>query len=93
MPKCYEASETLYHLLGGKEAGLTPMQIRHEGVSHWYLRWEVGSDTFYIDPTSSQFTYQVPYRRGTGRGFLTKEPSKAAQAILELVPNKTKQES
>src|SRR5689334_21414353 len=38
---CYVASEALYHLLGGKEAGLKPQVIQHEGGPHWFLR---GSD-------------------------------------------------
>lgn len=82
MADCYQASEYLYHLLGGKDAGLTPMQIKHEGESHWYLRWQVGNKTFYLDPTSMQFDSPVPYDQGTGRGFRTKEPSKRT---LELI--------
>jgi hypothetical protein len=80
---CYPASEALYTLLGGKRAGLTPMRIRHEGVPHWYLRWETVAGTFYIDPTSSQFKSPVPYESGVGCGFLTKGPSKRAVAIIE----------
>ena len=76
MADCYQASEHLYHLMGGKDAGLTPMQIEHEGVSHWYLRWEQASKTFYLDPTVTQFETPVPYEQGTGRGFQTKLPSK-----------------
>ena len=79
---CYPASEALYHRLGGKEAGLTPMHIIHEGVPHWYLRWEVDGETLYIDPTSTQFDTPVPYADGRGRGFLTKEPSKRARRYL-----------
>ena len=79
---CYQASELLYHKLGGKDAGLTPMQIEHEGTSHWYLRWVVGNQVFYLDPTSTQFETPVPYERGRGRGFRTKELSKAT---LEMV--------
>ena len=79
---CYEASEALYHKLGGKKAGLTPMQIVHEGVSHWYLRWRAGDRVFYIDPTSTQFTTPVPYERGRGRGFRTNAPSNKAQELM-----------
>lgn len=79
---CYPAAEALYHKLGGKAAGLTPMRITHEGVSHWYLRWETCGSTFYIDPTSSQFITPVPYENGIGCGFLTKQPSKRAQVLL-----------
>lgn len=80
---CYPASEALYHLLGGKDAGLTPMRIDHEGVSHWYLRWEpLTGGTFYIDPTSTQFDTPVPYEKGRGTGFMTKEPSKRARELM-----------
>jgi hypothetical protein len=79
---CYITAESLYHQLGGREAGLTPMHIYHEGMSHWYLRWEKNGRVFYIDPTSTQFKTPVPYWEGTGRGFLTKEPSKQARELL-----------
>lgn len=69
MADCFQASQYLYVLMGGKDSGLTPMQIKHEGVSHWYLRWRVGNKTFYLDPTSTQFKTLVPYEKGTGRGF------------------------
>ncbi len=37
-----------------------------------------------IDPTSQQFgKTPIPYEKGTGAGFLTKEPSKPAKTILE----------
>ena len=80
---CYPAAEALYHKLGGKAAGLTPMRIVHEGIPHWYLRWEVGGETFYLDPTSTQFESVVPYEQGRGVGFMTKQPSKRAQVLLE----------
>lgn len=79
---CYAAAEALYHRLGGKEAGLTPMRIEHEDWPHWYLRWEVDGHTFYLDPTSEQFKTPVPYPNGKGCGFLTKEPSKRARELL-----------
>lgn len=80
--QCYAAAEAIYHMMGGKEVGLTPMQIQHEDVSHWYLRWETNGQIFYIDPTSDQFDTKVPYELGTGRGFQTKGPSKKAQVLL-----------
>ncbi len=79
---CYPAAEAVYHKMGGKAAGLTPMRIVHEGVPHWYLRWTVGIKTFYIDPTATQFKTPVPYAEGKGCGFLTKEPSKRARELL-----------
>jgi hypothetical protein len=79
---CYVASEALYHLLGGKDAGYTPMQIVHEGSSHWFLKHSSGK---VIDPTSDQFKTPVPYEQAKGRGFLTKQPSKRAQTLIERV--------
>lgn len=82
---CYQASEALYHSLGGKSFGLTPMRIIHEGISHWYLRWDApNGSVYYIDPTSTQFETPVPYSEGRGCGFLTKEMSRGAKAVLTL---------
>jgi hypothetical protein len=78
---CYVASEAAYHLLGGKEAGLKPMNLKHEGVQHWFL---LGPDGV-IDLTSDQFETPVPYESARGRGFLTKEPSKRAQIVIDRV--------
>lgn len=76
---CYAASEALYHRLGGKSAGLTPVQLHHEGDSHWYLRTADGS---YLDVTADQFTTTPVHASGTGRGFQTRQPSWRAQEIL-----------
>lgn len=79
---CYVASEALYHLLGGKAAGLTPQQIQHEGASHWFLRTASGD---VLDPTSDQFETPVPYDQAVGRGFLTSQPSARARIVIEKV--------
>lgn len=53
---------------------------------HWYLVLDSGSDGIaphIIDPTASQFREPPPYHRGSGRGFLTKKPSKRARALME----------
>lgn len=77
---CYTASEALYHAMGGKAAGLTPMQINHEGAPHWFLKTKDGG---IIDPTADQFKTPVPYEKAKGKGFLTRQPSKRARTILE----------
>lgn len=77
---CYVASEALYHRLGGKSAGWTPQSIQHEGGPHWYLK---NSDGRLIDPTADQFETPVPYQLGKGCGFLTRQPSKRAQQVLD----------
>lgn len=76
---CYAASEALYHLLGGKEAGWKPMQMHHEGDSHWFLQHESG---LVLDPTVKQFKKTPRYEKARGRGFLTKKPSIHAQQLI-----------
>lgn len=77
---CYIASEAIYHKLGGKAAGWTPQNIKHEGGPHWYLKHEDGT---IIDPTADQFCTPVPYEKGHGCGFLTRQPSARTQVILD----------
>lgn len=77
---CYVASEALYHRLGGKAEGWTPMFIHHEGAPHWFLRHEDGA---IIDATADQFRTPVPYEEATGKGFLTRQPSERAQTVLD----------
>lgn len=78
---CYVASEALYHLMGGKSAGLKPMNVRHEGTSHWFLL--SGEDV--VDLTADQFQTSPPYRLARGRGFLTKKPSRRAEEVIQRV--------
>ena len=84
---CAVATEALYFTLGGKAAGYTPMNVRHEGVSPWYLRTPDGR---YLDPTADQFDTPVDYASGRGRGFPTPRqgraeppPSKRAATLLQ----------
>ena len=90
---CYAASEALYHLLGGKAAGYTPVcltltddwqaLIGTAHRTHWYLEDPWGG---YLDPTADQFEgkWVPPYYLGTRKGFLTKRPSKKAQALIDI---------
>lgn len=75
---CYVASETLYHLMGGKESGLKPFGLG----DHWWL--QDGSDQI-IDITSAQFDYKFPYYLGRHRSFLTRTPSKRAKILMERI--------
>lgn len=80
---CYVASEVLYHLWGGKDAGLTPQFVRHEGQPHWFLAdKQLG---IIIDPTADQFGTPVPYAEARGCGFLTRAPSMRAQVVLARI--------
>lgn len=89
---CYVTCEALYHLLGGKAAGLTPHTVRHDGDVHWYLVQDVYLDTsagssrraaLVLDPTRAQFKTAPPYHLGRGRGFLTREPSRRARDLMD----------
>lgn len=73
---CYVACEALFHATGGR---LKPVFVRHEGEPHWFLRSPEGVT---VDPTADKFHTPVPYERGVGKGFLTKEPSKRARIVL-----------
>lgn len=83
---CYVASEALYHALGGKEAGYTPVRARDsEGTVHWWL--EDGAGTI-IDVTKDQYESRglvPPYAEGRRAGFLTKGPSKRAAILLARI--------
>ena len=107
--ECYAASEAIYHLAGGKAAGLVPCVVRMpDGGTHWFLRW--GATV--LDATARQYTHPVrcfacrhtledherlgwscdcqcpthavtiPYDRARGCGFLTRNPSRRAAAII-----------
>lgn len=84
---CYPASEAFYHAVGGKKAGFTPMQLRHEGVSHWWVR---GPDGEVYDLTEKQFKSPVPHERSRGKGFLTTKPSERARILMHLAGVKKK---
>lgn len=81
---CYVASEALFHLLGGKAAGWTPMSVRTPGDVHWFLRH---ADGRILDPTAAQFAGKPKpdYAAARGRGFLTRKPSKRARALMDRI--------
>jgi hypothetical protein len=85
---CYVASEALYHLLGGVQAGWVPMFITHEGAPHWFLRNKTSGQI--IDATKDQFETPVPYDQGKGKGFLTRDPSKRASVVMQRVQARMK---
>lgn len=77
---CYIASEALFHLMGGSASGWKPMFVRVQGMPHWYLQHRDGR---VIDVTAEQFSCAVPRHLAKGKGFLTKNPSKRTQKLLE----------
>lgn len=80
---CYVATEAMYQYLGGRESEYQPCQVRHEGVSHWFLRCPNGS---IIDLTKSQFDSEPPYEEGRARG-MQNTPSSRCQTVLEHLRN------
>ena len=83
---CYVVTEALYHLWG-KNRGFKPavVQVPEMQSTHWFLRNVAGE---VVDGTKEQFEMhgiRIPYENGKGCGFLTKEPSKRCQALLEKI--------
>ncbi len=85
---CYVTSEAVYHLLGGKARGWTPIQGWHRDhvagpcVSHWALRHRDGR---IIDLTAKQFKHRPHYEKFVGRGFMTRKPSRLAAELMDLM--------
>lgn len=77
---CYVTSEAIYHLLGGKGAGWTPIRMRVGNITHWALRHESG---LVLNATAHQFGKRLSYSQARGSGFLTKEPSARARDLME----------
>jgi hypothetical protein len=59
--------------------------LEHEGAQHWWIEDERGN---VIDLTAEQFATPVPYDQGRGRGFLTRDPSKRAQVVIDRVTSR-----
>jgi hypothetical protein len=81
----YVASEAMFHLLGGWGSPYQAMRGKDEtGDVHWWLRDT--DDGSIIDVTADQFTSVgklPPYANGRAGPFLTKQPSKRAQVVLD----------
>ena len=75
---CYVASEALRALLGPR---YRPATVRHEGAVHWFLRGPHGV----VDATADQFSRPPTYAAASGRGFLTREPSRRARILLDRI--------
>ena len=81
----YVAAEAYFHLAGGWDAGLRPMQLRYRGKSHWWL----------LDPSGRVIdlvlgpreTSKFPYHRGQCRPFRYTPAglSRRAQTVVERV--------
>ena len=81
----YVAAEAYFHLAGGYEADLQPMQLKHRVKSHW---WLVDSEGRVIDLTlAPRENSSFPYRRGRRRPFRYTPAgiSRRARTIVERV--------
>lgn len=78
--QCYTASEAIYLIAGGKKSGLKPVQLIHEGVSHWWLEY----NGKVIDVTAKQFNTPVPYEKGRGRGFYPNPKSRTLELLQKI---------
>jgi len=84
---CYIAAEALWHLLGGFQSSYTPRYAFDcENDTHWWLVHDQNRST--LDPTAPQYTrkeLKTLYAEGKPCGFLTRNPSKRAQVIIDRV--------
>jgi hypothetical protein len=81
----YAAAEAYFHLAGGYDAGLHPVQLKYRGKSHW---WLVDKDARVIDLTlAPRESSSFPYERGKRRPFRFTPAglSRRAQTIVERV--------
>jgi len=81
---CYVASETYFHL---SDEILKPKIVKHNKITHWYLESEDGE---VIDLTVGQFSSPPDYSKGRGIGFLTKNPSKRSQILIQRINKESK---
>jgi hypothetical protein len=81
----YVAAEAYFHLAGGYDAGLQPMQLKLRGKSHW---WLLDASSRVIDLTlGPRESSSFPYHRGHRRTFRYTPAgiSRRAQAVVERV--------
>lgn len=79
---CYVASEAMFHILGGRAAGITPIHMKHEAQPHWALRFSDGS---IVDPTADQFATRPNYLMARNATFLTVAPSQRAVTLIARI--------
>ncbi len=81
----YIAAEAYFHLAGGYDAGLHPIQLKRRSKSHW---WLVDGEGRVIDLTlGPRESSSFPYHRGKRRPFRHTPAgiSRRAQTIVERV--------
>ena len=81
----YVAAEAYFHLAGGYDTGLHPMQLKYRGQSHW---WLLDTSGWVIDLTlGPREASKFPYHRGHRRTFRYTPAgiSRRAQTVVERV--------
>jgi hypothetical protein len=81
----YVAAEAYFHLAGGWDAGLRPMQLRYRGKSHW---WLLDAEGRVVDLTlGPREKSRFPYHRGKCRPFRYTPAgiSRRGQTVVERV--------
>jgi hypothetical protein len=81
----YVAAEAYFHLAGGYDSGLQPMQLKHRGKSHW---WLLDAEGRVIDlALAPRERSDFPYHRGSKRPFRHTPAgiSRRAQTVVERV--------
>lgn len=84
------AAEACFYLLNRDEWKPMCASYRDENgkATHWWLVHKVTGEK--ADPTAEQYApEQPPYHLGKGTGFLTKNPSKRAQIVIDRVLKET----
>jgi hypothetical protein len=81
----YVGAEAYFHLAGGYDAGLRPMQLKYRGKSHWWLLDPEGQVIDLV--LGPRETSKFPYHRGQCRPFRYTPAgiSRRAQTIVERV--------
>lgn len=79
--QCYVASECFYYMTGGPYSSFKPQFMRVNRQPHWFLK----GDDLIVDITALQFDHILDYSHAKGKGFLTKNPSKRALQLIQLV--------
>jgi hypothetical protein len=85
---CFNATNTFWHLTGGNDGPYKPMQLRHEGASHWFLVDTRNGEV--VDLTASQFKKAPDYSKGVGKGMRANKggdtvPTRAGERIIARV--------
>jgi|SRR5208282_947485 len=85
---CYVVTEFLWHQWG-RTRGYKPQVVRVPeayNLTHWYLKHPKTGHI--VDGTKEQFEFKnirIPYETGRGSGFLTKDPSRRCQELVQKI--------